>query len=155
MTIFKIGMSSTKISMNDDIVKVNCLNPQSHQAVSFTRKNPYKVGRHYAHSTMPLYPINSQRFLNKTFVFLMLCTALVLYSRLCKSILASSPGPTQKLEKGLVTLAKIPIFAVSAVFIWSRGIMFVHYQSLNSWHVKVVDSFQGHLTMGTKQADFS
>ena len=39
--------------------------------------------------------------------------------------LASSPGPAQKLG---VTLAKIPVCAVSAVFVWSRGIMFVHRQ---------------------------
>ena len=46
------------------------------------------------------------------------------------SILALSPGPTPKnREKGLVTLAKIPLCAVSAVFIWSfiwsREITFV------------------------------
>ena len=34
-------------------------------------------------------------------------------------------------ERGLVTLAKIPVCAVSAVFIWRRGITFVHYQLLN------------------------
>ena len=40
--------------------------------------------------------------------------------------------PPNNWERGLVTLAKIPVCAVSAVFIWSRGIMFVHYQLLNS-----------------------
>ena len=44
--------------------------------------------------------------------------------------LASSAGPAQK--SGKVLLAKIPVCAVSAVFIWSRGITFVHYQLLNS-----------------------
>ena len=44
---------------------------------------------------------------------------------------------------------------MSAVFIWSTGITFVYYQLLNSWHMKVVDSFQDHLKMGTRQADFS
>ena len=39
--------------------------------------------------------------------------------------LAMSPDPAQKLEKGLVTLAKIPVCAVAAVFVWSRGIMHV------------------------------
>ena len=51
----------------------------------------------------------------------------------------------QKLGKGLVTLAKILVCAVSAVFVWSRGIMFVYYQLLSSSHVKVVNSFQDHL----------
>ena len=46
--------------------------------------------------------------------------------------LASSPGPAQNREKGLDTLAKIPVYAVSAVFFWSAGITFVHYQLLNS-----------------------
>ena len=48
------------------------------------------------------------------------------------SYLVSSPGPTQNWERGLVLLAKIPVCAVSAVFVWSRGITFVHYQLLNS-----------------------
>ena len=70
---------------------------------------------------------------------------------------ASSPGPAQKIGKRacMVALAKIPVCAVSAVFVWSRGITFVHYQLLNSWHVKVVDSFQDHFKMGTRLADFS
>ena len=39
------------------------------------------------------------------------------------------PRPHQKnWEKGLITLAKIPVYAVSAVFIWSRQITFVRYQ---------------------------
>ena len=41
------------------------------------------------------------------------------------------------------------------VFIWSRGIMFVHCQLLHPWHVKVVDSFQDQLKMGTRLADFA
>ena len=49
--------------------------------------------------------------------------------------------------------AKNSVCAVWVVFIWSRGIMFVHYQSLNFWHVKVVDSFQDHLKIGTRLAD--
>ena len=50
------------------------------------------------------------------------------------ALLASSPGPTQKIGKGacMVTLVKIPVCAVSAVFVGSRGITFVHYQLLNS-----------------------
>ena len=60
-----------------------------------------------------------------------------------------------KSEKGLVSLAKIPVCAVSAVFVWSRGITFVHYQTLHCWHVKVVDSFQDQLKMGMRLADLS
>ena len=41
--------------------------------------------------------------------------------------LASSPGPTRKWKKGLVTLAQIPVCTVLAVFVWSRQIMFAHY----------------------------
>ena len=41
------------------------------------------------------------------------------------------------------------------VFIWSRGIMFVHCQLLHSWHMKVVDSFQDQLKMGMRLADFA
>ena len=60
-------------------------------------------------------------------------------------------APPKNWEKGLVTLTKI---SVCAVFVWSREIMFVHYQLLRSWHVKVVDSFQDHLKMETRLADF-
>ena len=49
---------------------------------------------------------------------------------------------------------KIPVCAVSAVFVWSRGITFVHYQLLNSWRVNIVDSFQDHLKMGTRLTYF-
>ena len=43
------------------------------------------------------------------------------------------PKPRPKIGKrGLVTLAKIPVCVVSAVFVWSRGITFVYYQLLNS-----------------------
>ena len=81
------------------------------------------------------------------------------FSRLCMNAnwrtkknrvgLASSPGPTPKnLERGLVS------HAVSVVFVWSRGIMFVHSQLLNSWHVEVVDLFQDHLKMGTRLTNF-
>ena len=51
-------------------------------------------------------------------------------------------------EKDLVTLLA---FVVSAIFVWSRWIMFVHY----NYHVKVVDSFQDHFKMGTRLAEFS
>ena len=37
-------------------------------------------------------------------------------------------APPKSQERGLVLLAKIPVCAVSAVFIWSRGITFVHCQ---------------------------
>ena len=56
------------------------------------------------------------------------CTMICCTTRQCSVVLASSPGPTHKLGKGLVTLGKLPICAVSAVFIWSRGITFVHCQ---------------------------
>ena len=67
--------------------------------------------------------------------------------------IASSPGPGQKWQKGLVTVAKIPICAMSAVFVWSRGIMFVQYQLLHSWHMKVVDSFKDQVKMETRLGD--
>ena len=68
-----------------------------------------------------------------------------------KSHAASSLGPAQRWEKGLVTLVKIPLCAVSAVFVWSRGITLVHCQLV---HVNVVDLFQDQLKMGTRLADF-
>ena len=47
------------------------------------------------------------------------------------SSLIPRPYPKNR-EKGLVTLAKIPVCPVSGVFIWSREITFIHYQLLNS-----------------------
>ena len=46
--------------------------------------------------------------------------------------LASSPGPAQKSEKGRGHTGKNSVCAVSAVFVWSRGTTFVHYQLLRS-----------------------
>ena len=69
-------------------------------------------------------------------------------------VVALSPGPAQNWGKGLATLAKISIRAVSGVFVWSREIIFIHYQLLHSLHMKVIDSFQAQLKMGTRLADF-
>ena len=64
----------------------------------------------------------------------------------CLAGQAPSPGPTQKFGKGLVSLGlqKFP-YVLS-----SSGEDVVHYQLLNSWLVKVTDSFQDHLEMGTR-----
>ena len=69
----------------------------------------------------------------------------------CSDLVALSPRPCPKVLKGLATLARIFICAKSAVFVWSREVMFVHYKLLHSWHTKVVDSFQDLLKMGTKR----
>ena len=54
------------------------------------------------------------------------------------------PRPTQKnRERGLVLLANFPVCAVSAVFVWSRGMIFIHCQlwdSLEHLHVMNVTS---------------
>ena len=39
--------------------------------------------------------------------------------------IALSPDPAQKLAKGQVTLSKILVCAVSAIFVWSIGITFI------------------------------
>ena len=41
--------------------------------------------------------------------------------------LACPQAPPENWEKGLVTLAKISVCAVSAVFVWSRQIMSVYH----------------------------
>ena len=41
---------------------------------------------------------------------------------------ASPQAPPKNRERGLVLLAKISVCAVSAVFVWNRGITFVHCQ---------------------------
>ena len=53
---------------------------------------------------------------------------IVINKTMPELITTTQLGPAQKWEKGLVTLAKIPICAVSALFVWSRGITFVHCQ---------------------------
>ena len=80
-------------------------------------------------------------------------TSNKLIGKVHTSNLASSPGPTQK--SGKCVTCKIPVCNVSAVFVWSREIMFIHYQLVNSWHMKMVDSFQDHLKMGMRLAYFS
>ena len=45
----------------------------------------------------------------------------------CEASLVPRPHP-KNWERGLVSLAKISVCAVSAVFVWGRGITFVHYQ---------------------------
>ena len=125
-----IAKTAILFLQNDDVVKVNGLKPQCF----LHKKAPiccrwYK-GRHYAHSTMPLYPISSQRFLNKMLFFFnaLYCSSFV-FSSVQKH---TSLVPRPHSEKGLVTLAIILVCAVSAVFVSSRGITFVHYQLLNS-----------------------
>ena len=60
-------------------------------------------------------------------------------------ILASSPGPAQKSGKGpgvTPTFAKIPVCAVSAVFVWSRGITFI-IRVADSAHTVTFPDFLG------------
>ena len=55
---------------------------------------------------------------------------------------------SQKIRKGAWCICKNS--RMCCVFVWRRGITFIHYQLLNSWHAKVVDSFQDHFKMGTR-----
>ena len=62
--------------------------------------------------------------------------------------LASSPCPTQNRGKGLDTLAKIPVYAVSSLFLEYRN----HICPLPITKFltgEVVESFQNHMKMGT------
>ena len=63
---------------------------------------------------------------------------------------ASSPGPTQKWEKGLVTLAYVQCQQ------FSFGVGKPHSSITNCYilDVKVVDTLQDQLKMGTRLADF-
>jgi len=76
----------------------------------------------YANETMEYTPtaFNVVALLSKMVVIM-----FVKENHSCLTLeLASFPDPAQNWEKGLVTLAKILICAVSAVFVWGRGITF-------------------------------
>ena len=81
-------------------------------------------------------------------------TALASFSFPPGNEVASSSGSTQKSGEGPRVSCKNFLYVLSAVFVWSRGITFIHYQLWNSWHVKVVDSFQDHLKMRMRLAYF-
>ena len=78
--------------------------------------------------------------------------ASTIHLRFCVQHCPTYSESINLVPRPMVSLAKIPrIYAVSAFFIGSRGITFVHYQLR---HAKVVDSFQDHLNMGMSLAYF-